>query len=110
MPQATHQLAVPALHTGVVQTIDAKAIGHVSMLLGAGRESKAASIDLSAGVLLQKKVGDLVSAGESLAVLHYQDAYARRVQEAAQELQKAYTIGSAVTEKEPLIWKIIGAE
>ncbi len=55
LPQATHQLAVSALHTGVVQAIDAKAIGHVSMLLGAGRESKAASIDLSAGVLLQKK-------------------------------------------------------
>lgn len=109
LPQATHQLAVPALHTGVVQAIDAKAIGHVSMLLGAGREHKAASIDLSAGVLLQKKVGESVSAGEPLAILHYQDGYAERVHEAAQELQNAYTIGRAITEKAPLIWKIIGA-
>ena len=107
LPQAKQQLAVSALHTGAVQAIDAKAIGHVSMLLGAGRESKASAIDLSAGILLQKKVGDTVMAGEPLAVLHYQDTYAGRVQEAMQEIQHAYSLDDNSIEKKPLIWKII---
>lgn len=107
LPQAKQQLAVSALHTGAVQAIDAKAIGHASMLLGAGRESKASAIDLSAGILLQKKVGDTVMAGEPLAVLHYQDTYAGRVQETMQEIQHAYSLDDNSIEKMPLIWKII---
>ena len=40
LPQAQHQFVVCAPQSGVVSGIDAKAIGHCSMLLGAGRESK----------------------------------------------------------------------
>lgn len=107
LPQAGHTLTVPAVQDGVVQAIDAKAIGHCSMLLGAGRESKASVIDLSAGVLLHKKNGDTVSAGEPLATLHYNSAYAQRAQEALTELQQAYTIGSEPVTQPPLILKII---
>lgn len=107
LPQAEHTLTVPAVQNGVVQAIDAKAIGHCSMLLGAGRESKASVIDLSAGVLLHKKNSDTVSAGEPLATLHYNSAYAQRAQEALTELQQAYTIGSEPATQPPLILKII---
>ena len=107
LPQAEHTLTVPAVQDGVVQAIDAKAIGHCSMLLGAGRENKASVIDLSAGVLLHKKNGDTVSAGEPLATLHYNSAYAQRAQEALTELQQAYTIGSEPATQPPLILKII---
>lgn len=107
LPQAEHTLTVPAVQDGVVQAIDAKAIGHCSMLLGAGRESKTSVIDLSAGVLLHKKNGDTVSAGEPLATLHYNSAYAQRAQEALTELQQAYTIGSEPATQPPLILKII---
>ena len=79
------------------------------MLLGAGRETKSSPVDLSAGVLLQKKVGDHLQAGEPMAVLHYNDACARRVEEAALELQQAYTIGAEKAEPVPLIWNVIEA-
>ena len=107
MAQAQYQHEVQASQSGVVQSITARDIGHASMLLGAGRETKASAIDLSAGIVLKKKVGDTVQQGEPLAVLYYNDAYAHRVQDAADELQQAYTIGHADAQKEPLIWKII---
>ncbi len=109
MAQAQHQHVVLAATTGVVQAIRARDIGHASMLLGAGRETKNSTIDLSAGILLRKKVGDTVQAGEPLAVLHYNDAYAYRVQEATDEVLQAYTIGEGEAYIEPLIWKIITA-
>lgn len=109
LAQAQHQHIVPALASGVVQSIQARAIGHCSMLLGAGRETKSSPVDLSAGVLLQKKVGDYLQAGEPMAVLHYNDAYARRVEEAVLELQQAYTIGAEKAEPVPLIWNVIEA-
>ncbi len=108
LAQAQQTYTVLAPKTGIVQGIAAKSVGHASMLLGAGRETKHSVIDLSAGIILQKKVGDTVQKGEPLAVLHYNDAYAYRREEAVLELQHAYHIGHTKVELEPLIWKIIG--
>lgn len=107
MVQAQHQYAVKAPVSGVVQKIRARDIGHASMLLGAGRETKASAIDLSAGILLQKKTGDTVQAGEPLAILYYNDAFAHRMDDAACELQQSYIIGDGAAHMEPLIWKVI---
>ncbi|MNW62210.1 Pyrimidine-nucleoside phosphorylase [compost metagenome] len=40
------------------------------MLLGAGRATKESEIDLAVGLMLNKKVGDPVKAGESLVTIH----------------------------------------
>lgn len=108
LAQAQHQSVIVAERSGIVQAIQAKAVGHASMLLGAGRETKGAAIDLAAGIVLQKKMGDEVQKGEPLAVLHYQDAYAHRLPEAMEELQQAYQISPAAVKKAPLIWKTVG--
>ena len=50
--------------------MDAQKIGEASALLGAGRRTKEDSIDFAAGIVLQKKTGDLVHPGDVLAVLH----------------------------------------
>ncbi len=55
---------------GKITTLDAEKIGKASCKLGAGRERKEDSIDLSAGIVLDKKVGDLVNSGDVLAYLH----------------------------------------
>ena len=107
MLQAKNCYEVKAPVSGVVQAICAKDIGHASMLLGAGRETKASAIDLSAGLVLKKKTGELVQAGETLAVLYYNDEYASRLQTVEQEIVQAYTISDSPVETEPLIWKII---
>ena len=107
MAQAQHEQIVPAPAAGVVQAITAKDIGHASMLLGAGRETKASAIDLSAGIVLKKKTGDRVEKGEPLAMIYYNEPYAHRASDAVREITAAYTIADSEAHKEPLIWKIV---
>ena len=58
------------LRDGYVAEIVADAVGTAAMVLGAGRENKDSEIDLAVGLMLNKKVGDAVRAGESLLTIH----------------------------------------
>ena len=68
-PQAKVQYTLKAPQKGYIAAMDAEQIGRVCVLLGAGRRTKEDDIDPSAGILLLKKTGDLVEAGEPLATL-----------------------------------------
>ncbi|MFB6287043.1 MAG: thymidine phosphorylase [Candidatus Bipolaricaulia bacterium] len=70
LPQAVEQVTVEAPRNGVVQALNARAVGEVANLLGAGRIAKGESIDHAVGVVLNAKIGDAVSAGDPLAHLH----------------------------------------
>ncbi|MBR0577595.1 pyrimidine-nucleoside phosphorylase [Bacillus altitudinis] len=70
LPQAPYQIEVPAKESGVIAEIVADEIGVAAMILGAGRATKEDDIDLSVGIMLNKKVGDRVEKGESLVTLH----------------------------------------
>ena len=48
-------------------------VGRAAVALGAGRDKKSDPVDLSAGVLLTKKPGDAVTAGEPVMELRYND-------------------------------------
>lgn len=54
---------------GYVGHIDALALGQIASLLGAGRLTKDDLIDVNAGILLNKKIGDQVKQGDLLATL-----------------------------------------
>ena len=56
--------------TGYIESINTENCGRVAMILGAGRETKESSIDFSAGILLNKKVGERIKCGEVLATLY----------------------------------------
>lgn len=70
LPQAKYLIDVPAPKTGVVSSWAANQVGEAAMLLGAGRATKEAKIDLAVGVVLHKKIGDAVEADEPLATLY----------------------------------------
>lgn len=70
LPQAAYRIEVPAREDGVIAAMAADEIGHAAMLLGAGRATKESQIDLAVGLVLNKKVGDPVRAGESLVTIH----------------------------------------
>ena len=74
LPVSPCQKQVVAASTGWVSHMDTERIGMVSMLLGAGRQRKGDSVDAGAGLVLAKKTGDFVQAGEPLARLYCQDA------------------------------------
>lgn len=70
LPQAAFTFEVPSKESGYVSFIEADEVGTAAMLLGAGRATKESEIDLAVGIVLHKKVGDSVEAGESLATIH----------------------------------------
>ena len=105
LPAAPVQMEVPASADGYVSHIAASDVGMVSMHLGGGRATKESEIDLSVGVVLHKKVGDSVAAGESLATIHAADEVSARA--AVQELAACYTITPEHPEHKPFIKAII---
>lgn len=107
LPKAAYSIQVLAAADGIVQSIDAKMIGHSSMLLGAGREAKDSIIDPTAGIVLYKKIGDAVRKNEPIAELYYNISYEYRVSDAMKAVENAYTISDALKERLPLILDII---
>ncbi|WP_210135256.1 pyrimidine-nucleoside phosphorylase [Staphylococcus sp. GDX8P80P] len=70
LPTAQYQIDYKAKSSGIVSELIANEIGVASMMLGAGRQTKEDDIDLSVGIVLNKKVGDKVNEGESLLTIH----------------------------------------
>jgi len=58
-----------AVRDGYVIRLDARKIGHAGVLIGAGRAYKEQKLDYGAGLILEKKVGDRVFKGETVAWL-----------------------------------------
>ncbi|MGM9971016.1 MAG: pyrimidine-nucleoside phosphorylase [Anaeroplasmataceae bacterium] len=63
-------LEVKSTKNGYVSRIDALKIGHLAMRLGAGRKTLDDKIDFSVGIVLNKKTGDYVKVGETIAYVH----------------------------------------
>lgn len=76
LPAAPLMQEVTSDADGFVCAIDAEAVGRAATLLGAGRMKKGDSVDPAAGIVLRSKVGDRVSKGDVVAVLHTSDASA----------------------------------
>jgi pyrimidine-nucleoside phosphorylase len=70
LPQAKYQVEVKTERAGVISEIDAEELGVAGMLLGAGRETKESELDLAAGLVLHKKIGDHVEEGETILTIH----------------------------------------
>lgn len=99
---------VCAPRAGFVTRMDAEAIGEVSVVLGAGRETKESVIDPAAGLILHRKYGDAVQAGESLATLC--TSRQETLAEAAQRYGAAITIGETRPAPRPLIFARVTPE
>ena len=68
--KASNIIEVKSTKAGYVVSIDALQIGNAAMQLGAGRKSLDDKINHRVGVVLNKKVGDKVEAGDTLAYIH----------------------------------------
>jgi pyrimidine-nucleoside phosphorylase len=90
LPTARRRHQVVAAAAGWVTAIDAEEVGVAAMRLGAGRLKKEDAVDPAVGVLLHKKVGDRVAAGEPLATLLLNDL---GPEPAAGMVAAAYTLG-----------------
>lgn len=69
-PLSKNIIEIHSEKDGYVRRIEALEIGESAMRLGAGRETYDDVIDMSAGIVLNKKVGDRVKKGDVLCVVH----------------------------------------
>ncbi len=70
LPKAKNRVNVKSPESGYITMLKAEDIGLAAMALGAGRETKDALIDPAAGITMEKKIGDRVESGDTLAVIH----------------------------------------
>lgn len=70
LPQAKNKVEVTVDKDGVISEVDAEELGVAAMMLGAGRETIDSELDLAAGLMLHKKIGDPVKKGESLLTIY----------------------------------------
>jgi pyrimidine-nucleoside phosphorylase len=105
LPRARETEDLRAERDGRVVGIACRAVGHAAMLLGAGRETVDSVVDAGVGLVLHKKVGDLVIKGEPLLTLHVNDR--RRLDEARQRLREAIRVAPEAPGRTALIHAVL---
>jgi pyrimidine-nucleoside phosphorylase len=107
LPQARHSRQVLSAKNGYISSMRCEQIGTACVILGGGRERKEDSVDPAVGIVLHRKVGDRVAAGEPIATIYYNSG--SRIAHAQQLLEESCRINdSPPTEKMPLIRQVIG--
>jgi pyrimidine-nucleoside phosphorylase len=72
-PAAPERHVVTAPRAGYISRVDAERIGRASVALGAGRDRVEDPVDAAVGLLVLRKPGDRLSAGDPLLEIHYRD-------------------------------------
>lgn len=101
---ARRTIAIKASESGYVRTINALMIGEAAMKLGAGRATKDAAIDFTAGIVLTKKVGDAVMKGEIIANAHTNKD---DIAEVLDEIAHAFVIQKEPVKPGPIVYETI---
>jgi pyrimidine-nucleoside phosphorylase len=105
LPTAPVVRKVSANEDGFVTAIGATDIGMAALRLGAGRQTKEASIDHAVGILCLKKRGDAVVAGDVLAEVHARDETG--AERADAEVRAAYELGGEAPATRPIVLETI---
>jgi pyrimidine-nucleoside phosphorylase/thymidine phosphorylase len=107
LPSARRRMVLESWGSGYVHSLEARPVGHASMLLGAGRARMDSLVDHAVGVVVHKKVGESIRAGEPLCTLFVNDE--TRLEEAETLIRNAYTIAAEPAVPAPLIVDRIAA-
>ncbi|MBQ3295344.1 MAG: thymidine phosphorylase [Erysipelotrichaceae bacterium] len=71
LPRSAMISEMRAEQSGYIAGLGSRALGELSMDLGAGRKNAEDKIDYSVGIVLNRKVGDYVEKGDILAYIHH---------------------------------------
>ena len=103
--KASIEYDITAEKDGYISHVNAELVGIAGVTLGAGRVTKSDSIDFSAGIMLRKKTGDKVKAGDVIATLYTNKEGA--VSDAVRKMGEAISISEEKAEKQELIYEVI---
>ncbi len=94
-----------ATKDGYIGNINSEEIGKSCVLLGAGRKTKTDKLDLGAGIIMKKRLGDKVSKGDVICSF-YADGM-EKINQAIPLVESAITFTNEKPKKEPLILDIV---
>ncbi len=97
-------IEIRSVYEGYIKEINALGIGIAAMKLGAGRETLADSIDMSAGIVLACKVGAYVKKGDLLCTCYTNKD---KFEDVLEEIRSCYVITSEETHALPVIREVI---
>lgn len=105
LPHTTNKINVKATGEGYISRLRAEVIGVAAMTLGAGREKKDSIMDPAVGIILEKKAGDRISAGETIAVVHArEEAGADLIASVDEMIRSAYELHDKPVDKPTLVF------
>jgi thymidine phosphorylase len=105
LPSASATKHITSEREGFIRKLDAESVGTAAMMLGAGRVRVEDTIDHAAGIILNKKVGDYVKAGEPVAQFHYNNE--DLLKDAEDAFRSGLEIGPRETATRPLVLGIV---
>ena len=105
LPKAKLLTDVKAAKAGYLVKMDARTVGHASVVLGAGRARAEDAVDLGAGLILYRKVGDRLVPGEIIARLYSSDA--EKLREGRKTFESALSTDLRPGKKTKLIKEVI---
>jgi len=101
LPVANEVETITAAADGFVAGVDAYAVGVAAWRLGAGRARKEDPVSASAGIILHRRPGEPVRAGDVLMELRAEDA--AKLPAALEVARGAVTLAEAPPARRPLI-------
>jgi len=102
-PEPKHHYHIKADKAGFVCEIKAQTLGLCSVELGAGRLKQDDSIDPGSGIMLNKKIGESVNAGENIMTIYSE--HDDNFEEITQRLKQAVLIKKKAPDKQELIFE-----
>jgi pyrimidine-nucleoside phosphorylase len=106
LPQAKNRTEVKCNASGFLSATNCMQFGMALAMLGGGREKKEDRIDPGVGLEFHKRIGDRVSAGDTLVTIYYNSD--GKLQEAKRRIVEAFTIGTQPTAPKNLIRRLVG--
>jgi len=106
LPHAKYLHDVCSSKDGYIDSMDCEAVGTACVVLGGGREKKEDAVDPAVGIVLHRKVGDRVTAGQPLCTVHSNSE--TRTALASKLLLTSYKVADApAVEKKNLVHRVI---
>ena len=99
MPRAPIVLEAKAARAGTLAAIDTRALGERVVAIGGGRRAKEDAIDPRVGLVVLRRLGDRLAAGEVLAEVHL----AAADPQAVRGVEACFTIADAPSAATPLV-------
>jgi len=105
LPIARQVIQIKAERSGYIMFTDARAIGISAMLLGAGRSTKEDIIDHGVGIVMKKRLGEMVKAEDTIAEFYVNRE--EHLENALEIFRNAVKIGEQKPEGRPLVYGVV---